>query len=143
MSTDQTQGNSHASTTPAEPPVLSSEQLRSLLEQGASCTVLDVRPSEERAEWFIPGSVHVDAYDALKAGDASALLNLDLPGQGPIVTVCAKGRTSAIAARILREHGFDAYSLAGGMKAWSMAWNTAELTSPEATLLQLRRTGKG
>jgi rhodanese-related sulfurtransferase len=143
MPRDQTQGNAHMPTTPVEPPVLGSEQLRSLLEQGAGWTVLDVRPTEERAEWFIPGSIHVDAYDALRAGDASALLSLDLPGQGPIVTVCARGRTSAIAARILREHGFDAYSLAGGMKAWSMIWNTAELASAEATLVQLRRTGKG
>ena len=102
-----------------------------------------MRPSEERAEWFIPGSVHVDAYDALKSGDASALLDLDLPRQDPIVTVCARGRTSAVAAQILRERGFDAYSLAGGMKAWSMASNTAELSSSEATLIQLRRTGKG
>ncbi len=143
MSPDSTQGIPHASTAPAEPPLLSSGQLRSILEQGSAWTILDVRPSEERAEWFIPGSVHVDAYNALKTGDASALLNLGLPRPGPIVTVCAMGRTSAVAARILREHGYDAYSLAGGMKDWSLAWNSAEVSSPEATLVQLRRTGKG
>jgi rhodanese-related sulfurtransferase len=68
MPQNQTQGNAHPPSTSAEPPALSSEQLRSLLEQGAGWTALDVRPSEERAEWFIPGSVHVDAYDALEAG---------------------------------------------------------------------------
>jgi rhodanese-related sulfurtransferase len=124
-------------------PALTAEELRSLLEQGAAWTILDVRTSEERAEWFISGSVHVDAYEALKAGDSSPLVGLDLPRYAPVVTVCAKGRTSAIAARILRERGFDAYSLAGGMKAWSLAWNTAELTSSAGTLIQLRRTGKG
>lgn len=124
-------------------PALTAEALRSFLEQGAAWTILDVRPSEERAEWFIPGSIHVDAYDALNAGDRSPLDGLDLPRRTPVVAVCAKGRTSVIAARILLDRGFDAHTLTGGMKAWSLAWNTAELTSSTATLIQLRRTGKG
>ena len=45
----------------------------------------------------------------------------------------------------LRERGYDARSLSGGMKAWSLAWNTAEapLATSEAKVIQLRRTGKG
>jgi rhodanese-related sulfurtransferase len=49
------------------------ETLRNWLEEGRSITVLDVRPTTERAEWAIPGSIHVDAYDALKANDPKAL----------------------------------------------------------------------
>lgn len=39
----------------------------------------------------------------------------------------------------------DARSLAGGMKAWSLAWNAAEvlLSDPTARVIQVRRTGKG
>src|SRR5438105_1021027 len=54
-------------------PTISTEALRDLLEQGTAVTVLDVRPAAERAEWAIPRSVHVDAYDALRRGDPTAL----------------------------------------------------------------------
>lgn len=114
-----------------------------MIEQRVPVNVLDVRPAEERAEWFIPGSIHCDAYQALKAGIASAMDDLTLPVTEPVVTVCSRGRTSAIATRLLRARGYDAYSLAGGMKSWSLAWNTAEVKASSATLVQVRRTGKG
>jgi rhodanese-related sulfurtransferase len=42
------------------------ETLCEWLETGASVTVLDVRPAAQRAEWSIPGSRHVNAYDRLR-----------------------------------------------------------------------------
>jgi rhodanese-related sulfurtransferase len=47
--------------------------LRELLDRGRPVTVLDIRRTEARAEWAIPGSVHVDAYDVLRSGDPNAL----------------------------------------------------------------------
>src|ERR671932_1215004 len=124
---------------------IDAESLRDLLDRGQPITVLDIRRSDERAEWVIPGSVHVDAYDALRTGDLSALVDVDLPREAPVVTVCGAGKTSAIAAEQLRARGFQALSLAGGMKAWSLAWNTAEVSvlGTEARIIQVRRTGKG
>jgi glyoxylase-like metal-dependent hydrolase (beta-lactamase superfamily II) len=106
---------------------------------------VDVRPQEEWAEWRIPGSVHVDVYDALKAGQHPEMLAaLDLPGDQPVVTVCGAGKTSLLAAAQLQERGFQARSLAGGMKAWSLAWNSAEVpVEGSSSVLQVRRTGKG
>ena len=124
-------------------PLVDVDNLRDMLERGAPVTVLDVRPATERAEWSIPGSIHRDAYQALRAEDPKALNDLELPAHTPVVTVCAMGRTSAIAAGILRQRGVDAASLAGGMKAWSLAWNTAEMVTPSLSLVQVRRTGKG
>jgi rhodanese-related sulfurtransferase len=49
------------------------DALRDLLYRGEPVTVLDVRPENQRAEWRIPGSVHVDAYQALKARDPGAM----------------------------------------------------------------------
>ncbi len=121
------------------------ETLRGWLERGEAVTVLDVRNSEDRAEWWIPGSVHFDAYDALKAKDERAMEGVDLPAGTPVVTVCNAGRTSATAAEQVRKMGFGAMTLAGGMKSWSLAWNSAAVPVPgtEAEVVQVRRTGKG
>ena len=121
------------------------DSLREMLEGGEPVTVLDVRPEDQRAEWRIPGSIHFDAYEALKAKDPSAMEGLDLPGRVPVVTVCGAGKTSAIAAEQLRDRGLQAVSLEGGMKAWSLAWNTAEVPveGSRARVVQVRRTGKG
>jgi glyoxylase-like metal-dependent hydrolase (beta-lactamase superfamily II)/rhodanese-related sulfurtransferase len=121
------------------------ETLREWLEQGKPVTLLDIRPAEERSEFAIPGSVHVDAYAALKSNDPNALADVDLPNDRPVVTVCAAGSTSMIAAEQLRARGVEARSLAGGMKAWSLVWNTAEvaLANKSAQVIQVRRIGKG
>jgi glyoxylase-like metal-dependent hydrolase (beta-lactamase superfamily II)/rhodanese-related sulfurtransferase len=124
---------------------ISAEELRETLDRRDAVTVLDVRPIAERAEWAIPGSRHVDAYDALRAGDPDAVAGIDVPLGDQVVTVCAGGKMSLVAAEQLRARGIAARSLTGGMKAWSLVWNTAELTIPgsSATVIQMRRTGKG
>ncbi len=121
------------------------ETLREWLEKEQPVTVLDVRPASERAEWAIPGSIHIDAYEALKANDPEALAGVDLPDDAPVVTVCGAGKTSQIAAQQLQKRGIQALSLAGGMKAWSLAWNNTEVAVPDSKtcVIQVRRTGKG
>ena len=107
--------------------------------------MLDIRTDEDRAQWAIPGSVHVNAYEALRAGQPGALIDTAFPADRPVVTVCNAGRVSQTAAEILGERGFDARSLAGGMKAWSLAWNAADVPLSDASVrvIQVRRTGKG
>ena len=119
--------------------------LRDWLESHQPVTVLDVRSDEDRAQWAIPGSVHVNAYEALRAGEPGVLADAVLPHDRPVVTVCNAGRVSQTAASILSARGFDARSLVGGMKAWSLAWNTAEVPIEDSTIrvIQVRRTGKG
>ena len=123
---------------------ISAGTLREWLEEGREVTVVDVRPAEDRAQWSIPGSVHVDAYAALKSGDPDALDALRLLPGVPVVTVCNAGVVSRIATELLAARGVDAVSLAGGMKAWSLAWNTAEVPmAGGVAVVQVRRTGKG
>src|SRR6266545_2193194 len=97
------------------------ETLQKWLEHGRPVTVLDIRVPEDRAQWFIPGSIHVNAYDALKAGDAHALEGVDLPKDRPVVTICNAGKVSRVAAEQINDRGIEAFSLAGGMKSWSLA----------------------
>lgn len=124
---------------------ISVERLRDLLERGEPVTVLDIRKTADHDEWAVPGSTHIDAYDALKAGAPSGLETANLPHDRPVVTVCGVGQTAALATERLRARGYDAWTLSGGMRAWSLAWNTAEVPVPgsAATVLQVRRTGKG
>lgn len=124
---------------------ISVETLRTWLEEGRPVTILDVRPTDQRAEWVIPGSLHIDAYRALNDHDPHALATVDVPDEQPVVTVCAAGRTSQLAAEQLAARGVQALSLEGGMRAWSLAWNTAEVSVPESSVhvIQVRRTGKG
>lgn len=119
--------------------------LRTWLDEGRPVVVLDVRTSADRAEWCIPGSTHADVYAALKAGDASALDGIQFSADTPIVTVCGAGKISLVAAEQLASRGYTAYSLIGGMQAWSLAWNVAELPGfdEHIQVLQVRRAGKG
>jgi rhodanese-related sulfurtransferase len=89
-----------------------------MLERGERVTVVDVRKREAYAEGSIPGSVNFDAYDALHAGDERALEGLELPEGAPVVTVCNRGHSSAVAAEQLRRQGHEAFSLEGGLEAW-------------------------
>jgi glyoxylase-like metal-dependent hydrolase (beta-lactamase superfamily II) len=121
------------------------DDLRTMLAEHRPITVLDIRKAEDRTEWAIPGSIHVDAYEALKAGDPDALAAAAIPPGVPVVTVCGAGKVSMTAMEQLCARGYDARSLSGGMKAWSLAWNSATVPVPEsaATIIQVRRTGKG
>ena len=117
--------------------------LREWLESGKDISIVDIRPIQERSEWFIPQSIHIDAYNKIKAKDRNALKGVHLDKNIPVVTVCAGGKTSQIAAEFLNENGYEAYSLIGGMNGWSLAWNKATISFPNHQILQLRRTGKG
>jgi glyoxylase-like metal-dependent hydrolase (beta-lactamase superfamily II)/rhodanese-related sulfurtransferase len=119
--------------------------LQNWLEQKRDLIVLDVRNDEDYQQWSIPGSIHVNAYDELKAGRPGPLTKLNLPVSTPVVTVCNLGRMAAVAAEKLEGRGGDVFVLEGGMQAWSLAWNTAEVPvkSEGVLVLQVRRTGKG
>jgi glyoxylase-like metal-dependent hydrolase (beta-lactamase superfamily II) len=121
------------------------DALRQALETGGPLTILDIRPAADRAEWWIPGSTHFDAYEALKRGDPNALAGADLTPGRPVVVVCRAGVVAREGAMRLAELGLDASHLVGGMKAWSQTWNQAAVAAvgSDAAVIQVRRTGKG
>lgn len=123
--------------------IVDAEELREWLDNGEPLFILDVRPPSQRDEWQIPGSHYLDAYKRLNDGDHSVMNEIDIPENAKVVAVCAAGRTSQKASDALRKKGVDAYSLEGGMKAWSTAWNVARKQFKNFEVLQVRRTGKG
>src|SRR5713226_1530975 len=120
---------------------ISTRELQELLAGGQPVTVIDIRSQADR-EWSIPGSLQFDAYDAVKSGSLGPLANFDFP-YGPVVTVCGMGATAAKATDLLRASGVPAMTLEGGMRAWSLAWNTAQTAISGCVIVQVRRTGKG
>lgn len=128
-----------------ETPQITADELRDRLDDQVPTTVLDIRRPEAFDEWHIPGSINVNAFEALREGTPGPLTETSLPTDRPIVTVCGAGNTSKTAAAWLRGQGLEAYSLEGGLQAWTFAWNTAEVEFLEvsAKVVQVRRTGKG
>lgn len=86
-------------------PSVSVDELRGMLDRGDPVTVLDIRRPDARSEWAVPGSVHVDAMDALRGGHPEVLDQVPLPDGRPVVAVCNSGNTSRIAAAYLRSRG--------------------------------------
>jgi adenylyltransferase/sulfurtransferase len=73
--------------------------------------LVDVREPEEFAEVRIPGST------LIPLGELPRRLG-ELPRNRSIVIHCAVGGRSARATELLREHGFAAWNLRGGIQAW-------------------------
>jgi rhodanese-related sulfurtransferase len=82
--------------------------------QAEGATVVDVRNPDERAAYRVRGSIHIPLAEL---ADRAA----EIP-EGRVLTVCAKGLRSAMAASILEQAGrADVSSVAGGTDAWAAA----------------------
>ena len=92
--------------------------LQDMLRRGERVALVDVRRREQHESGTIPGSVNFDAYEALHAGDERAMEGLELPEGERVVTFCNRGASGAVAAEQLRQRGYEAHSLEGGLEAW-------------------------
>ena len=77
-----------------------------------SAQVVDVREAYEREAGYVAGSRHIQLAQ-LASGAA------ELDPERPVIFVCRVGGRSLMAAQALRTAGFDAYSMAGGVKQWA------------------------
>jgi rhodanese-related sulfurtransferase len=78
--------------------------------------IVDVRTPGEFAGGHVRGAVNV-SVSSLR----SRLDGLGLDAARPVIAVCLTAHRSLPAVRLLRERGFDAVQLAGGMRAWRAA----------------------
>jgi len=126
---------------------ITAEELVHAAERGETYQVLDVRPAENLAggtiDLFPPerfvnlvGSKLMALGDPREAGLDPAL---------PVAVVCARGISSRNAGTFLAQHGYDAYSLRGGMAQWMLELVRRELPAPPGfdKLWQFDRVGKG
>lgn len=95
-------------------PEVTSTMLREYLGSSTPPVLLDVREAKERLADHIAGR-HIP----LGMLDIRAF-ELDDVRDQPMVVYCASGGRSAQATRLLRDRGFDARSLRGGIQAWRL-----------------------
>ncbi len=98
---------------------LTARQLAEARAEIPDLVVLDVRGPGERAQGSVGGSIHIPiAQLRERAGE--------LDPARPVVTYCAGGYRSSIAASLLRARGFaDVSDLIGGYQAWAAAGGSA------------------
>lgn len=128
---------------PENIPEMTPSDLRERLAADHPVTILDIRPESEFAEWRVPSSLNWPIYHHLARGERPDASEAPVD-ETPAVTVCGSGKKSRQAADLLREAGIEAYSLEGGLRAWTLAWNQSEVpVAGPASVVQIRRTGKG
>jgi rhodanese-related sulfurtransferase len=84
-------------------------ELAALREAGVP--LIDVREDDEYAEARVPGAVHIPLGEV---PDRVA----EVPTDGTVYVICARGGRSAKAVEHYRSLGIDAVNVAGGTLAW-------------------------
>jgi len=114
------------------------------LDQGRIEFLLDLRLENEFEEWRIEGVKPVETLNIPQVdfvGEEEKYFPR-LPKDREIFVVCAHGDASRYVAEQLRENGFRAASLEGGMDGWSDFYETHTVNaSPE--IIQIYRVAKG
>jgi glyoxylase-like metal-dependent hydrolase (beta-lactamase superfamily II)/rhodanese-related sulfurtransferase len=137
----------------AEPsvPLIAARELAQRLDQGQRLQLLDIRAAERVAQGRVTLGPTLDfrALAASQLYELPTLERLGLDPRAPVAVICGHGNSSTKATRFLREHGFDAYSVAGGMAAWETVYLPRRISPSPAPapsiehLVQIDRVGKG
>ena len=89
----------------------------------ADALFVDVREAGDRAQGFIPGSVHAArGFLEFIADPEGPMHKPELVSGRKLIMVCASGGRSALAGHTLRQMGIGSVvNMAGGMAAWNQA----------------------
>src|SRR5258706_9888624 len=105
-----------ASALPRSPP----QELAERLDRGEPVQVLDVRAPDkvERGHIVLGSELDFHAHPNSKLFALPDLGALALDPTRPIAVVCGHGNSSKKATAFLRERGYEAYSVIGGIAPW-------------------------
>ena len=124
------------------------EELKKKIDNNENIFLLDVRTPQEYEAWRISYENHNNPklipVDRLFMNDPN--LFKEIPKEKEIVTVCAHGHRSMIAAKILHQLGYNVKSVKGGMAGWNKVYDVAEIPVPKEAsfkIWQIRRISKG
>jgi rhodanese-related sulfurtransferase len=92
---------------------LDPERVEELIRSGEA-RLIDVRQPDDWERARVPGAVHIVLEEiTARAGE--------VPREGVVVFACRGGNRSAMVADAFRTDGYDAYNMAGGVRAWEQA----------------------
>ncbi len=97
-------------------PEMNAADLKARLDQRESLQLIDVRSPGEFAGGHIAGAINVP-INRLRA----ALPTLKIDRDRPVIAICQTAHRSPPAVRMLKQAGFDARQLRGGMISWNHA----------------------
>ena len=128
-------------------PRIPAADLARRLDQGERVQLLDIRTPERVAGGRVTLGATLD-YRTLPASamyELPTLESLRLDPATPVAVICGHGNSSQQATQYLREHGFEAFSVTGGMAAWETVYLPRRLSPTMALqhVVQLDRVGKG
>ena len=128
-------------------PFIPAADLARRLDQGERLQLLDIRAAERVAQSRVTLGSTLD-FRALAASHLYQLATLEplrLDPAAPVAVICGHGNASAQATFFLRERGFDAYSVVGGMAAWETVYLPRRLSPTRALehVIQVDRVGRG
>lgn len=85
--------------------------------------IVDARSAAERQVSIIPGALGIEDFEA----------ELDDHSKKNILVYCTLGCRSGVYAQMLRERGFNAFNLWGGVLAWTLEGNVFESPSGDTS----------
>ena len=92
------------------------DKVKARLDQGEQLVLIDVREPDEWGQGIVPGA------HTVPRGVLEGQVDNQVPRDATVVLYCGGGGRSALAARNLKEMGFDnVESMDGGFRAWADA----------------------
>lgn len=128
-------------------PQIPPQELAERLDRGEPLQVLDVRAPDRVAGGHVALGEELE-FHALPNSQIFKLPDvreLQLDATRPVAVICGHGNSSKQTTAFLRDRGYQAYSVIGGMAAWEAVY-VARPLSPTPSLdhlVQLDRVGKG
>jgi len=123
-------------------------ELKKKIDNHENIFILDVRTPQEYEAWKLSYENHQNPklipVDRLFMNDPNLLK--EIPKDQEIVTLCAHGNRSMMAARLLNQLGYNVKSVRGGMAGWNKVYDVAEVPvaiDAPFRIWQIRRISKG
>lgn len=128
-------------------PSLEPDELALRLERGEPLQVLDIRASDKvaRSRVTFGAALEFQAMPNSRLFALPSLKPLRLDRARTVAVICGHGNSSRQTTAFLRERGFDAYTVVGGMAKWETVYVARRLAPTPAIeyVIQLDRVGKG
>jgi glyoxylase-like metal-dependent hydrolase (beta-lactamase superfamily II)/rhodanese-related sulfurtransferase len=124
---------------------ISPEEFRDKIDRDESFHLIDTRSESDYDEWHINEAINIPYSEENGSLDEFISSENFDPGD-QIITVCAKGVTSAALAEKLESKGFsDVKTIKGGLRAWSGLYDRVPISTEDDDLVivQLQRRAKG